>query len=101
MGRSAKSDFYQLFRRCADQTPCFELNTGARLDLEGPQKKAGRHRLAGCVIVARDGIDLRADLFTERLGVPVNRHEAAGPLAANPAVTSEPGIQLVATNGDP
>lgn len=69
--------------------------------MEGPQKKAGRHRLAGCVIVARDGIDLRADLFTERLGVPVNRHEAAGPLAANPAVISKPGIQLVATNGDP
>lgn len=70
--------------------------------MEGSEKKAGRHQLVSCVIVARDANDLRVDLFTERLGVPAIRHETAGRLAANqPVVPSEPGIQLIAANGDP
>jgi len=69
--------------------------------LEGPQKKTARHRLASCVIVARDANDLRADLFTDRLGVPVVLLEAAGQLAADPMLSSGHGIQLVAANGDP
>ncbi len=69
--------------------------------MDGSQKNAGRHQLVRCVIVAREAHDLRADLFTERLGVPVIRQEDARPDAANPLINSGPGIQLVAAIGDP
>ncbi|NBQ52100.1 MAG: hypothetical protein EBU49_00755 [Proteobacteria bacterium] len=69
--------------------------------MEGSQKKAARHRLASCVIVARDANDLRTDLFAERLGISVTRYEGTGPIAASPVIISEPGIQLVAATGNP